>query len=93
MNYLLDTCVLSEFVKKMPNPKVVQWINQQQAEQLFVSQISIAEIKKGLHKIKVQQPDRHHKLQQWLHSIEATFPQSWSGFITPTGTFENLTTS
>ena len=73
MNYLLDTCVLSEFVKKMPNPKVVQWINQQQAEQLFVSQISIAEIKKGLHKIKVQQPDRHHKLQQWLHSIEATF--------------------
>ena len=73
MNYLLDTCVLSECVKKIPNPKVVQWINQQQAEQLFISQISIAEIKKGLHKIKAVQPDRYYKLQQWLHSIEATF--------------------
>lgn len=73
MNYLLDTCVLSECVKKTPNPKVVQWINQQQIEQLFVSQISIAEIKKGLHKIKVAQPEHHQKLQQWLNTTEAAF--------------------
>ncbi len=73
MNYLLDTCVLSECIKKTPNPKVVQWINQQQAEQLFISQISIAEIRKGLHKIKAVQPERHQKLQEWLYSIEVMF--------------------
>ncbi|MDD2814573.1 MAG: type II toxin-antitoxin system VapC family toxin [Thiotrichaceae bacterium] len=73
MSYLLDTCILSECVKKTPNLAVVQWINQQKAECLFVSQISMAEIKKGLHKIKEIQPERHQKLQQWLYGIEALF--------------------
>ncbi len=44
MNYLIDTCVLSECVKKTPNPLVAEWFNQQQPEQLFLSSITIAEI-------------------------------------------------
>jgi len=26
VNYLLDTCVLSELVKPQPEPKVVDWV-------------------------------------------------------------------
>jgi predicted nucleic acid-binding protein len=48
MTYLIDTCVMSEFVKKAPNPQVSQWFNQQPIEQLFLSSITIAEIKKGI---------------------------------------------
>jgi len=66
MNYLIDTCVLSESVKKTPNPLVVTWINQQQPEQLFLSSITLAEIKKGLYKIRRSQPERYQKLNQWL---------------------------
>jgi predicted nucleic acid-binding protein len=73
MKYLLDTCVLSECVKKKPDPQVVQWFNQQQQEQLFLSSITIAEIKKGLYKIKTSQPERYQKLQDWLKSTEARF--------------------
>lgn len=51
MTYLIDTCVMSEFVKKVPNPQVTQWFNQQSIEQLFLSSITIAEIKKGIYKI------------------------------------------
>ena len=73
MNYLIDTCVLSECVKKTPNLQVVQWFNQHKPEQLFLSSITIAEIKKGLYKIKTLQPERCQKLQYWLKNIEAKF--------------------
>ncbi len=73
MTYLIDTCVLSECVKKTPHPNVVQWFNQQQPEHLFLSSLTIAEIKKGIYKIKFSQPERSKKLQHWLHTIEIQF--------------------
>jgi hypothetical protein len=73
MNYLIDTCVLSECVKKAPSPLVAQWFNEQQPAQLFLSSITIAEIKKGLYKIKSTQPERFQKLEQWLNTIEVKF--------------------
>ena len=73
MSYLIDTCVLSEFVKKKPNEQVVKWFNQQQPEQLFVSSIAIAEIKKGLYKIRAAQPERYKTLTQWLNKLEIKF--------------------
>jgi hypothetical protein len=79
MSYLIDTCVLSELVKKSPSDQVAQWFNQQQPEQLFISCITIAEIKKGLYKIRAAQPERFHKLTQWLHKLEIKF----SGRILP----------
>lgn len=41
MNYLLDTCVLSEYVKKKPNEKVIQWLDLQDKITLFVSILTI----------------------------------------------------
>jgi len=73
MNYLLDTCVLSECVKKTPDANVMEWFNLQQSENLFISAITIAEIKKGMWKIKISQPARFQALQKWLQKIEAKF--------------------
>ena len=73
MTYLIDTCVLSECVKKTPDPLVAEWFNQQQPEQLYLSSITLAEIKKGLYKIKFTQPERFKKLEQWLNNIEVKF--------------------
>lgn len=73
MSYLIDTCVLSELVKKMPSEAVVQWFNQRQSEELFLSCISIAEIKKGLYKIRAVQPERFQTLMQWLRKLETGF--------------------
>ncbi|MDZ8223853.1 hypothetical protein [Nostoc sp. ChiVER01] len=69
MTYLIDTCVMSEFVKKAPNPQVSQWFNQQPIEQLFLSSITIAEIKKGIYKIQDSQPERYQKLKIWLQRV------------------------
>ncbi|MEI6744761.1 MAG: type II toxin-antitoxin system VapC family toxin [Methylococcaceae bacterium] len=79
MNYLIDTCVLSEYVKKTPDNLVIEWLNQQRFETLFLSAITIAEIKKGICRIKLSQPKRHKALTHWLNTIEVKF----SGQILP----------
>ena len=40
-----------------------------------LSAISIAEIKKGIYKIKPSQPERALKLQNWLNTLELSFSQ------------------
>ena len=65
MNYLLDTCVISELVNTKPELRVVQWIRSQDEENLFLSVITIGEIQKGISKL----PDGRKKkkqLQNWL---------------------------
>ncbi len=42
LNYLLDTCVLSEYVKKNPNYQVIDWLDNQDETSLFISILSIA---------------------------------------------------
>lgn len=75
MSYLLDTCVISECVKKNPDVDVVSWMNAQSPDGLFLSAVSIAEIKKGIYKIKLSQPQKAVLLQNWLDAIELEFFQ------------------
>lgn len=51
MSYLADTNAVSEFSKKQPNQKVVDWFAAQAEESLFLSVITIGEIEKGIAKI------------------------------------------
>ena len=73
MKYLIDTCVLSECIKKTPNSRIENWFNQQQAENLFLSSLTIAEIKSGIYKIRLSQPKRSNELKHWLNKIEIDF--------------------
>ena len=62
MNYLLDTCVLSEYVKKNPDSQVIHWLDNREETSLYISILSIAELKKGIIRRQNSQPNRHHKL-------------------------------
>lgn len=73
MSYLLDTCVISEYAKKKPNQSVIEWLDLQQEDSLFISILTIAELKKGIFKIKNSQPERYQKLSNWLKKIEERF--------------------
>ncbi len=46
---LIDTNVISEMMKSVPDSLVINWIDQQDISQLFISTITIAEISYGLH--------------------------------------------
>jgi predicted nucleic acid-binding protein len=66
MNYLLDTCVLSEFTRRKPEQKVVHWVDNIDEDKLFLSVITIGEIQHGI----VRLPESHRKtdLLVWMNN-------------------------
>ncbi len=64
MNYLLDTCLLSELYKTAPNAGVADWITQTDENRLFISTLSLGEIQKGIGKL--DSGKRKTSIQEWL---------------------------
>jgi predicted nucleic acid-binding protein len=64
MTFLLDTCVISELVARQPDPAVVQWVDSVDENMLFLSAITIGEIKRGIEKLA--NSARKSVLQEWL---------------------------
>ena len=64
MKYLLDTCLISELVKKEPNPAVISWLDEQDEQKLFLSVLNFGELQKGISKL----PDgtKKEELQAWV---------------------------
>lgn len=79
MSWLLDTCALSEYAKKAPAPEVIAWLDEQDEASLFLSVITLGEIKKGILKLRTSDLHRSQKLTAWLGKIE----QRFSGRILP----------
>lgn len=66
MNYLLDTCVISELVKPKPSSHVLNWLRACREETLFLCSLTIGEIQKGISKLPNSQ--KRHNLQEWMDS-------------------------
>ena len=45
---LLDTCVVSEPLRPAPDKRVVEWIDAQALETLFLSSVTVAELRAGV---------------------------------------------
>ena len=66
MKYLIDTCVLSELAKRKPNPRVVKWLKDHSATNLFfVSAVTVGEIQEGIETLPDEDP-RKEKLRAWF---------------------------
>jgi predicted nucleic acid-binding protein len=50
---VLDTNVISEAMKPEPNAHVVSWLNDQAAETLYLSSVTLAELLYGIHALPV----------------------------------------
>jgi toxin FitB len=66
MNYLLDTCVLSEFTRRQPDVRVIDWLNSIEEEKLFISVITIGEIQHGIERLPVSH--RKTELLLWMNN-------------------------
>ncbi|WP_339279440.1 type II toxin-antitoxin system VapC family toxin [Paenibacillus sp. FSL W8-1187] len=64
MNYLLDTNVISELVKKEPDSGVLRWIDERDESTLFLSVITFGELQKGISKLSDK--NRAERLQVWI---------------------------
>jgi predicted nucleic acid-binding protein len=72
--WLLDTNVLSEIRRKRPNRKVVAFVGEQPLDLLFVSTVTLAEIRVGIE--VVTDANRRAELHAWLtHKVRPLFAQ------------------
>ena len=72
MNYLLDTNIISEFISKTPNKRVVDYILTLDESSLFLSVITIGEIKAGIEKL--DNGKKKENLLYWLeHDLLSRF--------------------
>jgi len=62
--WLLDTNVISELRRQRPEPRVVEFVAAQPLEQLFVSTVTLAEIRFGIE--LVADVNRRAVLSDWL---------------------------
>ncbi len=64
MNYLIDTCALSELVKPKPSPRVSAWFDAAAPEALFLSALTVGEVRKGVEKLGAGR--RRVRIAAWL---------------------------
>ena len=66
MSYLLDTNIVCELAKKAPNKSVTKWIKQVPEDNLYLSVITVGEIRKGVEKLS--NSAKKNRLRIWLES-------------------------
>jgi len=66
VNYLIDTCVVSELIKDKPDRRVAKWVDGCDEESLYLSVLTIGEIQKGI--ARLGSGARKSLLQKWLDS-------------------------
>ena len=64
MRFLLDTNVISEWVKPRPSAAVVAWLGATDEDRLFVSVITLGELRRGVEKLAAGA--RRTGLDAWL---------------------------
>ena len=78
MNYLLDTCVISELVAKRPSSQVIAWIDSIEERRLHLSVMTLGEIQKGIEKLS--DSERKTRLVIWLNE---ELPRRFADRIVP----------
>lgn len=71
MNFLLDTCIISEPKQKRPSGKVLEWLDAQDESKLYLSVLTLGEIKKGI--AWLESGKKKANLEKWLEQLRARF--------------------
>lgn len=78
--YLLDTNILSNATKAVPSSALVNWLADQADENLFISSLTIAEIRRGV--LEKPAGKKRKQLEEWFSSIDGP-PALFAGRILP----------
>jgi len=80
MRYLLDTNIISNIVKPEPSDALLIWMSEQRDEDLFISSLTIAEIRRGI--LEKPRGKKRDTLEAWFSGSEG--PQAlFAGRILP----------
>ncbi|MCA1636913.1 MAG: type II toxin-antitoxin system VapC family toxin [Acidobacteria bacterium] len=71
MMFLLDTCIISEPKKKRPSKRVLEWLDAQDESKLYLSVLTVGEIRKGI--AKLESSRKKAELEKWLEKLRMRF--------------------
>jgi len=76
MSFLLDTNVVSEWVKPRPDAGVISWLAAADEDRVFLSVVTIAELRHGIERLAAGA--RRRRLDDWLRN---ELPRRFEGRI------------
>ncbi|MGO9486358.1 MAG: type II toxin-antitoxin system VapC family toxin [Rhodomicrobium sp.] len=91
MSFLLDTNAVSEWTKPKPDPGLSAWLDSTDEERIFLSVVTLAEIKFGIERLAAGR--RRDTLESWLRdelisrfdgrllSIDGQIAQAWGKIV------------
>ncbi len=91
MSYLLDTNVVSEWLKPQPDAGVVQWLAEVDEDRVYISVITLAELRHGIERL--EEGRRRRRLDEWvtdelslrfesrLLSIDQSIANAWGRIV------------
>jgi len=72
MSFLLDTNAVSEWTKPRPNPGLIGWMESTDEDRVFISVITLAELRYGVERLAAGA--RRRRLEAWLgHEVPLRF--------------------
>lgn len=81
MTFLLDTNVVSEWVKPRPEPRVVAWLANVDEDRVFLSIVTVGELRHGIERLPASR--RRERLDEWLRD---ELSQRFEGRVLPIDT-------
>lgn len=69
MSFLLDTNVVSEIRKKVPNAGVAAWFESVPASELFLSALVVGEIRQGIERLTRRDAAQAETFERWLGQL------------------------
>jgi predicted nucleic acid-binding protein len=69
VSYLLDTNIVFELRRKVPDEATLAWLETVSAHDLFLSVLTVGEIRQGIERLAVRDPRQAAILDEWSHRL------------------------
>jgi predicted nucleic acid-binding protein len=91
VNFLLDTNLVSEWIKPRPDPGVVGWLADVDEDRVFISVVTLAELRHGIERLAMGL--RRKRLNEWIENellsrfderilaIDVATAEAWGGIV------------
>jgi predicted nucleic acid-binding protein len=73
MSYLVDTNIVSEIRKRHPDPRVLGWWNSVESTEVFLSALTIGEIRLGVERLRRKDAAQAETIEQWLTGLRTGY--------------------